>query len=498
MQASEKHLLSKSTFIRGMQCEKSLYLYKNFIQFRDKPSAEQQAIFNRGNNVGVLAQQLFPNGIDASSAFKRNNLGAVANTKKLIETGVEVIYEASFQFDQVLVILDILVKKDNQWFAYEVKSSVKISQTYLLDASLQYHVIENSGLQLADISLITINPNYVRQGKVELNKLFSITSVKNEAIKSQTNIADKLITLKLIAGRSAMPAVNIGEHCFSPYSCDFMGTCWKNVPSNSVFEIGAVPKSQLFELYNSGVLLADEIPAKNNLDKNANLHIQSKKENKVIINKEALKTFMDKIQYPICFMDFESFMPAVPIYENTKPYQHIPFQYSIHCISKKGEQATEVNFLGEAGIDPRKAFIQKLIVDLKSEGTILVYDALMERNILNGLKKDFPEFVPQIESILGRIVDLIQPFNERSFYHPKMKNLTSIKNILPALVPELHFNELKISSGSIAMIAYENLQKETDMFKIQEVREQLLDYCKMDTYAMIKVFEVLEKAADGN
>ena len=139
----EKHILSKSTFLRGLQCSKSLYLYKYFIQRRDSVSPEQQAIFNRGNNVGLLAQKLFPGGTDATPSKRSNNIEAVTNTRKLIESGAEVIYEAAFQHEQVLAILDVLVKKDGQWYAYEVKSSTKISPTYLLDASLQYWVITN-------------------------------------------------------------------------------------------------------------------------------------------------------------------------------------------------------------------------------------------------------------------------------------------------------------------------------------------------------------------
>lgn len=492
---SEKHILSKSTFIRGLQCEKSLYLYKNFIQLRDAPSPEQLAIFNRGSNVGILAQQLFPNGMDASSRYKRDNLAAVENTRQLMEKGVEVIYEASFQFNGVLVILDMLVKKDGKWYAYEVKSSIKISNTYLLDASLQYYVISNAGIALADMSLITVNPEYIKKGKIDVGQLFLITSVKNDVLKNQNMIKERIEKLKQVALDPRMPEITIGEQCFSPYNCDFMGHCWKNVPSGSVFEMGAVSKTQLFELYHQGVIRVQDIPDRNVLDKNANLHLQSVKKNEIIVNKTAITDFLNKLSYPLLFMDFESFMPAVPIYDNTRPYQHIPFQYSIHVQAQEGGTIQHLSFLGEQGIDPRKDFIEQLIKAVGDTGTILVYDALMERNILNALKKELPHYSLQIDAILSRIVDLIQPFNDRSYYHPKMKNLTSIKNVLPALVPELNFNQLKISSGSIAMIAYESLQTERDMFRIMEVREQLLDYCKLDTWAMVRVFEVLRESA---
>lgn len=490
----DKHILSKSTFLRGLQCSKSLYLYKNFIQLRDIPSTEQQAIFNRGNHVGLFAQKLFPGGLDATPAKRSDNLAAVPRTTELINSGAEIIYEAAFQHEQVLAILDILVKKDGLWYAYEVKSSTKISHTYLLDASLQYWVITNSGLVLEDISLITINNQYVRRGELDPKSLFNIRSVKKEVLANQEMVNEKVITSKLVAASAQMPEVNIGEHCFSPYNCDFMGLCWKNVPANSVFEISGIQKADQFALYDAGFKTIPQIPEENLLDKNANMHITAVKSGDPVINKEAIAKFLSKVSYPVYFMDFETFMPALPVYEGTRPYQHIPFQYSLHYKKDKGSPSVHFEFLAEQGLDPRKAFLENILRDTAEPGTILVFDALMEKNVLNGLKKDFPEFSAEVDERLSRFVDLMIPFQEKSFYHPAMKNSYSIKNVLPALAPELSYTDLKISSGSIAMIAFEKLQKETDMFRILEVREQLLEYCKMDTLAMVKVFEVLENA----
>lgn len=489
----EKHVLSKSTFLRGLQCSKSLYLYKNFIQLRDAVSPEQKAIFNRGNNVGVLAQKLFPGGTDATPAKRSDNIAAVTLTKQLIESGVEVIYEASFQHEQVLVILDILVKKDNEWYAYEVKSSTKISQTYLLDASLQYWVITHSGLPLADISLITINNQYIRKGDLKLEGLFNFSSVKKEVLRNQPMVEENIKISKQVVANAQMPDVEIGERCFSPYSCDFMGTCWKNVPKNSVFEITGIQKAEQFNLYNEGYKTISDIPEINALDKNANIHIRSFKSGEAKVEVDSINAFLEKAVYPLFFMDFETFMPAVPIYDHTKPYQHIPFQYSLHYKKDKDAEMEHFYFLAEQGADPRRSFVESLLAHTESRGSILVYDALMERNVLNGLKKDFPEYADAIELRLKRLVDLMQPFQDRHYYHPAMKNSFSIKNLLHALVPDLSYNDLKISNGSIAMVAFEHLQKETDMFKILETRENLLEYCKLDTLAMVKVFEVLEK-----
>ncbi|MES2140845.1 MAG: DUF2779 domain-containing protein [Bacteroidota bacterium] len=472
---------------------------------RDPTSPEQKAIFSRGNNVGLLAQRLFPGGVDATPPKRSDNIAAVEKTQQLIKDGVEIIYEAAFQHGQVLAILDILVKKparttdgvlsggDNQWYAYEVKSSTKISQTYLLDASLQYWVITNSGIPLEDISLVTINNQYVKQGDLKLNELFNFTSVKKEALNNQVLVEEKINSSMLVVANPQMPVIGIGEHCFSPYNCDFMGTCWKNVPKNSVFEITGIQKAEQFNLYNQGYKTIAEIPEVNALDKNANIHIQAFKKGEAKVDIASIKTFLDKVTYPVFFMDFESFMPAVPIYNNTKPYQHIPFQYSLHYKKDKEAPVEHFYFLAEQGADPRKKFLESLLKHTENNGTILVYDALMERNILNSLKKDFPEYTAQIDERLKRFVDLMLPFQNRNYYHPAMKNSYSIKNILHALVPDLSYTNLKISSGSIAMVAFEHLQTETDLFKIIETREDLLEYCKLDTLSMVRIFEILEK-----
>jgi hypothetical protein len=350
-------------------------------------------------------------------------------------------------------------------------------------------------LALGDFNLVTLNNQYRRKGDIDVQQLFSITSVKKDVLRNQDLIAEKVVSSLLVAASEKMPEVPIGEHCFSPYSCDFMGTCWKHVPKNSVFEITGISKNEQFGLFNAGVKTIPEIPEKNEFNKNINLHIQAVKKGEAVVDKRLLSSFIERIKYPLYFMDFETFMPAVPIFDNTKPYQHIPFQYSIHYKAEKAAVEIHFAFLAEQGTDPRKEFLTRLLADTEGEGSILVYDALMERNVLNALKADFPEYSQEIDQRLSRIIDLMTPFQEKAYYHPAMKNSFSIKNVLPAVAPGLNFSDLKISSGSIAMIVYEQLQTETDMFRILEMREQLHEYCKMDTYAMLRVYEKIEEAA---
>ena len=185
--------LSKSTLIRGLQCQKSLYLYKTAYNQRDKIDKVQQQIFNRGHRIGELAQKLFPGGRDVSPPNPYSYDASIAATTALISLNFPVIYEASFKYQGVLVALDMLVLKEGKWYAYEVKSSFKISKTYLLDAAIQYHVITKSGLKLEDFFILHLDSNYIKKGDLDLNKLFKATSVLEEIVEKQPFILETML-----------------------------------------------------------------------------------------------------------------------------------------------------------------------------------------------------------------------------------------------------------------------------------------------------------------
>lgn len=488
-----RHQLSKSTFIRSSQCLKSLYLYKNHYDLRDPVSPSQQALFSRGTDIGVLAQNIFPGGIDASPKDRFNYQESVIKTSELIESGAEVIYEAAFQFDGVLAAIDIMVKNNNKWYAYEVKSSSKVSGIYILDAALQYYVITNSGLTLQNISIINLNTDYVRKGELELRKLFKATSVLEDVLKKQEFIKSKIEQAKATLSNPIEPEIKIGKHCFDPYPCDFMGHCWKKVPEGSVFELAGMHKSDLFEMYDAGITTIDEIPQDFQLKKLQKLQAEYFNTNKPFIDQEGIKEFLTSLKYPLYFMDFETFMPAVPMFEGTSPFQHIPFQYSLHYKKDKKSQVEHKDFIAETGSNPSKDFIISLLKDTQKEGDILVYNLNFEKGVLKSLKRLFPEFEEEISERISRMKDLMLPFQNLHYYHSAMKGSHSIKNVLPALVPELKYDVLAINNGNNASAAFEMLQKETDIIKIAETREDLHKYCKLDTYAMVKILEVLEK-----
>ncbi|NOR88611.1 MAG: Dna2/Cas4 domain-containing protein [Bacteroidales bacterium] len=225
----EKHILSKSTFIKGYHCLKSLYLHKKRPFLRDRITAEQRAKFKRGHKVGDLAQDLFPGGIDVSPKSPSQYQKSAVHTGELIEQGQEVIYEATFQFNKVLVMLDLLIKTKDGWNAYEVKSSKSLSETYFTDAALQYYVIENSGLKINKFYLVYVDEQYRRLGDLDIQKYFIKQDVTEDLKPRQEFIGEKIAEEMEMLQEKHSPKVAVGDHCFAPYKCDFVGFCWKKI-----------------------------------------------------------------------------------------------------------------------------------------------------------------------------------------------------------------------------------------------------------------------------
>ncbi|MCB9219861.1 MAG: DUF2779 domain-containing protein [Ignavibacteriales bacterium] len=488
---NDKAILSKSTFLKGLQCDKHLYLYKHHYNWQDKVSEQQQAIFDRGHNVGHLAQQLFPDGADSSPSNPRAYSQALDYTIELIENGTNVIYEAAFMYNEVLVYADIIVKNGNKWKVYEVKSSTSVSETNINDISVQYYVMSNCGLEIEDISIIYINNEYIRFGELDLSQFFKVESLLPFAIENMDWIDEEVERLKSVVLQKEIPNIDIGLHCSDPYQCSFIGHCWNHIPENSVFDISRMHLTRKFELYDSGIISLDDIPDEFILPSSQQLQLYSYKTGETIINSAAIESYLSTFDYPLYFMDFESFQPAVPAFDNSRPYQQIPFQYSLHYQKSKQSKLEHKEFLAETGVEPRISFLKNLLEDTKSVGKIIVYNKSFEIMILNSIATDFPEFSKEIDELIDRIIDLMIPFQKKWYYAPEMHGSYSIKKVLPALVPELSYEGLNISDGGSASLAFENLLHEKDMFIIEETRKNLLEYCKLDTFAMVEILNKL-------
>jgi len=486
------HLLSKSSFIKGLQCDKHLYLYKYHYNEMDEFSEMQKEIFRRGTDVGILAQKLFPGGTAATEGSPPDFKKGLKKIGELIQRGVKIIYEAAFQFNEVLSIADIIVKEKNKWNIYEVKSSTSISETYLNDAALQYYVISNSGIEINDFSIIRINNQYIRNGELDINELFTIESVIDSILKLQNFVEENVERLKKVIRKREMPDIDIGEHCHNPYTCSFFNYCRKHIPEDSIFDFSGMHLKKKYELYRDGIIKLDDVPDDYPLNKNNKLQLEVYKNGSPVIDMKAIENFLSDLNYPLFFMDFETFQPAVPLFDNSKPYQQIPFQYSIHLKEKKGGELKQFEFLAEPGEDSRVKFTEGLFKDTEGKGDVIVYNKAFEITRLKEIARDFSQYADEIDKLILRIKDLMIPFQRKYYYAPEMIGSYSIKAVLPSLVPELSYDKLEINEGGLASITFESLQTETDMMIIAETKEQLLEYCKMDTLAMVRILEKLE------
>lgn len=489
----EKHVLSKSTFIKGVQCQKALYLNKHHKELKEEISTAQEAIFSQGTKVGELAQELFPSGVDCRPETPYEYQKSVIRTREEIEKGTKIIYEAAFQYNGVLAALDILVKDKKGWKAYEVKSSTEIKEAQLLDAAIQYYAITNSGIDLKDISIVYINNEYVKDGPLDIQQLFNIESVKENLLELLPGIPNQIVLLKSILNQKEIPDIDIGPHCGDPYPCDFAGHCWKHVPEYSVFNISRLSGDKKFELYERNILMFADIPDDFPLNDNQWMQVSSELNNETFINNESIKEFVDELQYPLYFMDFETFALAVPIFDKSKPYQQLVFQYSLHKLASGNLEPTHMEFLAEAnGIDPRVEFVEKLIADCGKTGDILVYNIGFEKGKLSNLAEAFPKYNIALFKIIDRLKDLMMPFQKRWYYTPAMKGSYSIKKVLPALVPELSYADLNIQEGGTASNTFASMLTGEFMGDVAQTRTDLLEYCKLDTLAMVEILKKLQ------
>jgi hypothetical protein len=444
---SPKHILSKSTFMYGHQCPKRLFLHKFAPELRNPMTEAQQNVFATGTNAGILAQDLFPGGVNAEPETPYEFHVSVQKTKEYIEAGQTIIYEAAFNFEGVLCAIDLLVKLDDGWHAFEVKSTNGVKDPHIRDAALQYYVMTSCGLDLKNISIVHFNNQYIKRGEIDVQALFSKSPILEPVLRLQDFISEKAKELKELVINRIEPEIAPGPHCSNPYECDFTNHCWKNVVAPPPQDYG---------------------------------------EEK--INPIELQHFMNGLTYPLYFFDFETVAYGVPNYDESRPYQAVPFQFSLHVIDQPGAEVRHIEFLGNGVDDPREALIHSMIANMGTSGSVLVWYKPFEFSKITQLAIDFPQYADKLLAIQSRLVDLMVPFKQGHYRHPEMKGSSSIKKVLPVLIPELSYDDLNIGEGGTASLTYSQLPSMDAETREQKIKD-LLEYCKQDTWAMVRIWE---------
>lgn len=476
--------LSKSQYIRGLQCEKALWLHKNRPDLR-KISQQNDMTMSTGISVGELARQLFPSG-ETIEFDPHDFKGMVDKTKELMNKGIGTIYEASFSHDGVFVMCDILHKEDDRWQMIEVKSATQVKEYYLNDIALQWYTLSQCGISLSSASIAVIDNSYVRNGDLEITKLFKIIDVTLNIQSRQEDVILNLMRLEHIMDGD-MPHVLIGSHCTDPIDCDYIHHCWSDVPEVSVFDLYRMNAKKKFDAWHSGVRIEDA-DQKMSLTAIQKLQVEAFRDRQVRIDVNKIEQFVNQLVYPLSYFDFETFMDAIPRFDFQRPYQQMPFQYSLHIEHTDGTLEHR-EFLADECCDPRRTLAERMLDDIPKLGSIIAFNQSFEITRIKELSDSFSDIREPLLALIPRFIDLIDPFRSLAYYHPDFNGSFSIKSVLPAMFPEdeqLSYKKLGIQNGGMAMETYAALMYMDPEIRAQK-RKELLEYCHLDTFAMVKI-----------
>ena len=479
--------LSKSLFIRGRQCVKSLWLHKHRPELRDETSSTQEARFRSGHEIGALARQFFPGGVEVPYDGLSVE-GQVALTRKLVGDGCITIYEAAFVHDDIFVKADILHRAPAGWEVYEVKASTAVKDYHYADLALQVYMLAGAGVDVASAGVVHVDSSYVRSGAIDVHRLFHVEDVTADVREMLPEVAEQIPELRrALAGK--MPAIDIGPHCNDPYPCDFQGHCWSHIPEDSVFDLRG-KGVDTFALYRAGIVRIADIPLET-LNQRQRQQVESTLHQRNHLDKDEVRAFLESLWYPLCYLDFETVNPAVPLFDQSRPYQQIPFQYSLHVQLTKGKKLVHHEFLGLPGVDPRPELTRRLLAGVPEGACIVAWNQGFERGVLGGLARLRPEWEVRIQTMLDSFRDLMSPFRARSVYRWGQKGSYSIKAVLPLVVPDLSYDGLEVADGEMAMDAYYEMCETKDPEDVARIRSVLLRYCETDTLAMARIVAAL-------
>ena len=475
--------LSKTKVASLLQCEKKLWL-NSYGRQQAEFSLDSSLRMERGGEIGVVARAMFPGGILVTAA---QDYSPEMLTKQLIENNSGPIYEAAFVYDDISVYIDILLPEDNGYHLVEIKSATKVSPHHIIDAAIQLRVAELAGLKIKKVSVGCINNKFVYLGEGNYEGLIELTDVSGAALDLSDEV-DKWFDSARKVLSSGEPSVKIGSHCHKPHKCEFEAYCrslMDNPPAYPISDL-RLPEVKRKELERQGYIDALETPAQLiESPKRKRMH-QAILSGESYISKGASK-LVSNIPYPRFYLDFETLTEALPLWAGCRPYEQIPFQWSCH-IETTDNELIHREFLASPGLDPRDS-CNKALAELFQgfDGSMIAYNADFEKRILRALAKAYPSNRDLFERVCERTYDLL-PICREHFYHRDMHGSWSIKDVIPAIAPDLNYADLAVSNGQRAQEAYIKLIKGgLREEEVKEIQAELLRYCELDTYSMVRI-----------
>lgn len=484
--------ISKTKFIAGVQCPKRLYLLVHAPELVAQSGGSDEPIIEQGREVGLLARELFPDGVEANGSGGLE--AAIRNTRELVANpDVPAIFEGTFEHNDVIVKTDILQRrKENHWRLVEVKSTTDLKDHHSEDVAIQSYVVSHCGLKLASVWLAHINRSYVLIGtRVDPRQFFLLRNLTTRTQNLQPELKLRLREQFRILAVPQPPDVPTGAHCVSPFVCEFFYHCNDRKPDDYIGYLPRLDASTVAKLEEMGVESVHDIPADFELSEIQRRACTALQTGQPWFSAD-LKREFDSLKYPLYFMDFETVNPAIPRFPGMHPYDHLPFQWSVHVQREPGAAVEHYEFVAVDRSDPRRAFISSLSDALDGSGTVVVYNEQFESQRLWELAGWLPEYTQWIRDIQRRLWDLL-PVVRNHVYHPAFGGSFSLKAVLPALVPDMTYEGMEVANGQAAGLVWEQMTggKVTEPERIA-MRKALLAYCGQDTLALVRLLEALQ------
>lgn len=490
-----KPRLSKSRFVSGRQCLLRLW-NECYARDRATPVDEvRQAIFDTGHEVGALARDRFPGGRLVAFGHRQRRQALDETARLVTREEVPALYEPAFEHAHMLVRVDVLARRpDGGWHLVEVKSSTGLKDVHVLDVAAQLWVLRGAGVDVRDASVLTLNRDYVYDGRtLDLEHLFALHPAWEPAGVLLDEVGASVDALhEMLAGPLA-PDIEPGAHCFAPYECSYHAHCTRDAvwPEHGLEELPRLAAGRRADLEAHGCHEIREVPEAFPLTELQRIVRGAVREDRACVHGD-LGAALKPLRAPVRYLDFETFAPAIPQFAGTRPYDAIPFLFSLHT-SGETEAPDHDEYLHERAGDPRPALADALISACGDSGSVCTYSSF-ERRVIRSLAEALPGRADALLALEERLFDLL-PVVRNGYYHPGFRGSFSIKQVLPVLVPGMGYDGLAIADGLAASAAYERALRCNDLFERQQIFDDLRRYCAHDTAAMVHLHAALQSLA---
>ncbi len=487
--------LTKSRYTAGLQCLRRLWLDVH-DRTKDETEAPAGSPIAVGKEIGQHAHQLFPGGVLVAEE-PWEHAAAVARTAALVsDRSVPAIFEAAFEHDHVRIRVDVLERlAGGRWGIREVKSSGEVKDYHYDDAAVQFHVVEKAGLRISSVQILHVNKEYVREeGEISWRTYFRREEIREEAKVRRTGIETRLMQQSACLSRRKAPAIDPGAHCHNPNSCAHWVGCTASKPKDWIYHMPNLSTERREALGQLGIDTISSIPDDFPLSPRQAV-IRDVTRTSIPFVADDLPDRLRGFGPPACYLDFEAFSPAIPLYSGTRPFQTIPFQWSLHHVNAKGK-VTHQEHLAEGNEDPRRRFAETLVNALRGSACPIIVYSSYEKTRLNELADYLPGLAKPIQGIVDRLADLL-PVVRSGVYHPDFAFSNSIKTAAPALAPDITYGDLdEVADGETASAAFWRMAiSQADAKESARLRDALLTYCKRDTWAMVRLHQALIELA---